>query len=138
MFKLSIHRADELDKNVKATLQATGRLGFSESAMKKMKLEGGKFLVLASNEEDTNDQNLYAWVEDDDKNGGFRINKAGEYMNVNTKPLFDKLGIDYRDRSTVTIYDILDFNHEGRSIFKLVKRVQPRSTKNRKTDEVDS
>lgn len=138
MLKLKVHKANELDRNVKATVQSTGRLGFSDGANKKMKIETGKFLMLATNEEDEKDENLYAWLEETDKNGGFRINKGGQYFNANTKPLFDELKINYKDAENLIIYDIVDFEYEGNPIFKFVKRVHARNKKNKKTDDADS
>ena len=136
--KLKVHNAAELDKNAKATVQSTGRLGFSEGAKKKMKIDAGKFVVIASNEEDETDENLYAWVEDSDINGGFRLNKAGDYYNVNTKPLFDQLQVDYRDKNSSVIYDIVDFHYGDQQIFKLIKRVITRSKRKKKTGDTDN
>lgn len=134
MIKLAIHKASDFDRNVKATVQSSGRLGFSEGAAKKLNLTGVEYFVLASNEEDVNDDNLYGWIEANDENGGFKVNKSGLYYNVNTKPLFDKLNIDYRDRDTTIIFDIVDLEHEGNKILKLIKRIQRKSTK-KQTEE---
>ena len=134
MLKFTIHKASELDRNVKATVQSTGKLGFSDTAAKKLALEVGKYLVIASNEIDETDENFYAWIENEAEGGGFKVNKAGEYFNVNTKPLFDKLDINYRDKENVIIFDIVEFEHEGNKIFKLIKRIQKRS-RNKKTGE---
>lgn len=138
MLKLKIQKANEFDRNVKATLQSTGRLGFSDGAKNKMKIETGKFIVIATNEENPEDENLYAWLEDSGDNGGFKINKGGDYYNVNTKPLFDSLGIDYKDKKKLYIYDIVDFEYEGNPIFKLVKRIHARNKNNKKTDVNDN
>ncbi|PAW95318.1 hypothetical protein CKK33_18145 [Mucilaginibacter sp. MD40] len=138
MLKLKVQKATEFEKNVKATVQSTGRLGFSDGAKKKMKIETGKYLVIATNEEDSTDENLYAWLEDTADGGGFRINKGGEYYNANTKPLFDGLGIDYKDQENLIIYDIIDFNYEGNSIFKFIKRIHTRNKKNKKTGDNDN
>jgi len=138
MVKLKIQKANEFDRNVKATLQSTGRLGFSEGAKKKMKIESGKFIVIATNEEDETDDNLYAWLEDTENSGGFKVNKGGEYYNINTKPLFDKLRIDYTDKDNLIIYDIVDFDYDDQQIFKLIKRVHARNKKNKKTDASDN
>jgi hypothetical protein len=138
MVKLKIQKANEFEKNVKATLQSTGRLGFSDGAKKKMQIETGKYIVIATNEEDETDENLYAWLEDTEEGGGFRINKGGEYYNANTKPLFDGLKIDYKDKNNLIIYDIIDFDNDGTSIFKFIKRVHTRNKKNKKTDEVNN
>ena len=132
--KLKIQNAKELDTNAKVTLQASGKLGFSDGARKKMNIESGKFLVIATNEEDNTDENLYAWLEENDEGGGFKINKGGTYYNASTKPLFDKMGIDYNDKEKLVIYDILDFQYEDQKIFKLMKRVRKRAVKQKTGD----
>ncbi|QHS55716.1 hypothetical protein GWR56_09285 [Mucilaginibacter sp. 14171R-50] len=132
MLKLKIHNANQFERNVKATIQSTGKLGFSDGAIKKMKIESGKFLVIASNEADENDENFYAWLENTDENGGFKINKGGQYYNANTKPLFDELKIDYKNQDNLVIYDIVDFDNDGNPIFKFIKRVRTRNKKNKK------
>lgn len=136
--KLKIYNAKQAQKNPKATLQSTGRLGFSEKANEVLKLEAGKYLVMATNDEDDTDTSLYAWLEDDDNGGGFRINKAGEYYNVNTKPLFDELNINYQDKINLIIYDIKEIEIDSKKIYKFVKRIQKRATKAKKTDDTDN
>jgi hypothetical protein len=129
MIKLAIHKASDFDRNVKATIQASGRLGFSEGAAKKLNLKLGGYFVLAYNEELEDDDNLYGWIELTEDNGGFKINKSGDYYNINTKPLFDKLYIDYKDRDTTIIFDIVDFENGENKIFKLIKRIKRKNTK---------
>jgi hypothetical protein len=137
MIRLTVQKANELERNVKATVQSTGRLGFSDGAKKKMNLNEKKFVVIATNDEDKTDENLYAWVEESGDGGGFKVNKGGEYFNINTKPLFDKLKLDYKGKDRLVIYDIVDFDNDGQNIFKLIKRVVTRN-KNKKTGAVDS
>lgn len=129
MLKLKIHNAKELDRNAKCTVHTSGKLGFSEGGMKRMALKPEVYVVIASNEEDPSDDNLYAWVEINDQNGGFKVCKAGEYFYLNTKTLFDELKVDYRNKDIVTIYDIIGEQYEGKSIFRLQKRIQKRSKK---------
>ena len=52
--------------------------------------------------------------------GAFKINKAGEYFYVNTKNLFDTLGIDYKN--TRVIYDLVNGEYEGTPIIKMLRR----------------
>ncbi len=129
MLKLKIHNAKELDRNAKCTVHTSGKLGFSEGGMRRMALTPESYVVIASNEEDSSDDNLYAWVEPNDQNGGFKVCKAGDYFYLNIKALFDELKVDYRNKEIVTIYDIIGDKYEGMSIFKLQKRTQKRSKK---------
>jgi hypothetical protein len=127
MIKLKIHKANELEKNAKCTVHTSGKLGFSEGGAKKFGLTQDLFVVVATNEEDEGDPNLYAWVEKTDENGGFKVCKAGEYFYLNTKALFEKLQLDFRSKEVVNIYDIVAMDYEGQSIFKLLKRSQKRT-----------
>lgn len=77
------------------------------------------------------DENLYAWIEKTGENGGFKVCKAGDYFYLNSKALFDKLEIDYRAKGVTYIYDIIAIVHEGNEIFKLQKRTQRRTNKNK-------
>lgn len=138
MIKLKIQKAGELDRNAKCTVHTTGKLGFSDGAIKKLTLQQGNYMVIATNEEDGSDDSLYAWIDTDAGSGGFKVAKAGEYFYVNTKPLFDKLGIDYANEDFITIYDVTDFEYEGQKIYKLKKRVQKRSKKKKNKTEADS
>ena len=74
----------------------------------------------ALNEEDENDLNLYAKIYDSAQEGAFKISKAGDYYYVNTKNLFDSLGIDYKN--TKIIYDIVKGDYEGDTIIKMLRR----------------
>jgi hypothetical protein len=129
MIKLKVHKASELEKNAKCTVHTSGKLGFSEGGAKKFGLTQDLFVVIATNEEDETDPNLYAWVEKTVENGGFKVCKAGEYFYLNTKALFDKLELDYRNKELVNIYDIVAMDYEGKAIFKLLKRSQRRTIK---------
>lgn len=137
MIKLTIHKSSELDKNIKCTVHGNGKLGFSDSASKKLSLSQDKYMVIASNEEG-NDENLYMWIENSDTNGGFKVCKAGSYYYLNTRLLFDKLRVNYKDKSKTIIYDIIDFEYEGNKIYKLIKREQKRTKRELKTDAVDN
>jgi hypothetical protein len=98
----------------------TGKLGFSSSAIEKLKITTNKTISIAINEEDKEDENLYVVVNENDNGDGFRISKAGDYYYVNTKALFDSIGVDYRNKKI--IYDIVDFEYDGEKYYKLIKR----------------
>lgn len=136
--RLIVHKANELDRNIKCTVHTSGKLGFSEAAAKKLALSNDDYFAIATNDDDANDENLYLWKELKGTEGVFKVNKAGEYFSINTKLLFDKLKIDYSDKDNVVIFDIVDMEFEGKPIFKLVKRVQKRATKKKMDATPDS
>jgi hypothetical protein len=117
--KLKFIKAQEIDKNVKATVHSSGKLGFSSEAAKKLDLTSNKGILLAINEEE-NDENLYAKFIPEQNEDSFNIVKAGAYFYVNTKAFLENYGIDYKKNRL--IYDIIEFNYEGEKMFKFLKR----------------
>ena len=118
--------------NVKATIHVNGKMGFSKSAIKKFGLEEGKFLKMGVNTEDTSDENLYVIVKNFDDGESLKIHKAGQYYYVNSKPLFDSLKIDYKNKKI--IYDVEDFEYSNIKMYKFVKRELDRSSVGKKEE----
>ena len=118
--RLKFIKAQEIDRNVKCAIHKTGKLGFSSSAIEKLNLTTEKGVMIAVNDDDEQDENLYLLINDDLNDDTFRISKAGEYYYINTKALFDSLGVDYRNKRI--IYDIVDFENDGTKMYKLIKR----------------
>jgi hypothetical protein len=126
--KLKFITPDGLDKNLKATAHKSGKLGFTMDAAEKLKLTAEKSVSVAVNEDDPSDTNLYVVINETVKEGGFKINKAGQYYYVNTKALFDTLKIDYRNDWVV--YDISKETIDGQLIYRFKRR--ERDKKNEK------
>jgi len=118
--KLTFFQSDTLDKNLKATIQKTGKLGFTIEAAKKMDLSNEKSIGIAYNEEDEEINDLYIIVNDEIDKKAFKVNKAGEYHYVNTKALFDKLKWDYTKESIS--FDITEEKIDGKKFFKFTRR----------------
>jgi hypothetical protein len=118
--KLKFLKAQEIDKSIKATIQATGKLGLSSQGAAKMDLEKFKVAMIAVNEEDPNDENLYVKLETESNENGFKIVKAGDYFSINTtKAFFDDININYMDKKI--IFDIVEFEYEGDKMYKFLK-----------------
>lgn len=118
--KLKFIKAEDTEYNAKATVHTSGKLGFSSDATDFLQITETKTIQFAQNEEDENDLNLYAVIYDGVQEGAFKISKAGEYYYVNTKNLFDTLGIDYKN--TKVIYDLVKGEYEGSPIIKMLRR----------------
>lgn len=118
--KLKFLNAVETERNGKFTIHSSGKLGASTDAISTLGIDENKSIAFAQNESDLNDANLYAVIHNDLKEGAFRINKAGKYYYLNTKSLFDSIGIDYRN--TKVIFDIVKTEYEGQQILKLIRR----------------
>lgn len=122
--KLQFHNPKELDKNLKATVHITGKLGFTIEAAKKMQFESHRFMSIASNGEDENDTSLYIVMSETKKDNSFNIAKAGQYYSVNTKALFDVMKLNYKTHTIM--YDISIIDVEGEIVYKLSKREKPK------------
>jgi hypothetical protein len=118
--KLKFIKAEETERNAKATVHTTGKLGFSKDAIEYLGINEGNSIQFAQNTEDDNDVNLYARVYSGIQEGAFRISKAGDYFYVNTKNMLDALGVDYK--STKIIYDLVKGEYEGEQIVKMLRR----------------
>jgi hypothetical protein len=132
--KLKIISSSALGKIAKCQVHTSGRLGFSEGGSQKMNLIPGHYVVFARDEESAGEQDLYAFVVPDASADGFKVRESRNYYSLNTKSLFDELGVDYKNTEVVTIYDITQTGeyHEGKPVFKLKKRTQERQRRKRK------
>lgn len=106
-------------KRCKATIQRSGKLGFSANAAEYMALRPNARLLVS----ECGDGDLAAVVCDDER--GFPVRKAAKYFSVNMKAFFDQRNVDYRDAKHVIAYDIVKLNEsfEGHPVFKLTRRV---------------
>lgn len=118
--KIKFFNLDSLDRNLKATVHKSGKLGFTVDAAKKLKLETNKSAAIGTNEDDPSDESLYVVIYNEVRSDAFRIAKAGQYYYINLKALFDALKINYKGESVV--YDISEENIENNTVFKFSRR----------------
>jgi hypothetical protein len=124
--KLKFINPATLDRNLKATIHKSGKLGFTVQAATKMELVEYKSAKIALNDEDALDTSLYVKILDTVEDDAFKINKAGDYYYLNTKALFDEMDLDYSTQSIA--YDIATIEIGGEQYFKF-KRRPPKKTK---------
>ena len=79
---------------LKATIQASGRLGFTAETASVLDLETGKFAKFA---QDDKDKSLYLIIVDKGNEDTFPVRKSSGYFYVPTKVMFDSLGLDYQN-----------------------------------------
>lgn len=126
--KIKFFNPNDLDRNIKATVHKTGKIGFTVDAAKKLSLSVDCSLSIGMNEDDTEDSNLYVMLHNTIETGAFKVSKAGGYYYVNTKVLFDTLKIDYIN--SAIIYDITEEDIEGYKVYKFNKRNKLSKDKN--------
>jgi hypothetical protein len=118
--KLKFINPEALDKNLKATVHKSGKLGFTMDAARKLKLGEGKSASIAINEDDVSDENLYVVIHEGLRNDAYKISKAGQYYYINTKALLDHLKINYLKQNVV--FDISREFIENQTVFKFKRR----------------
>lgn len=88
--------ARRFQTKLKATIQSSGRLGFTDRTAKELQLEKGSRLKFLMDDESKALFLVKVAQEDED---AFDVKLSGSYFYVTTKLLFDELGYDYKNRN---------------------------------------
>ena len=97
-----IYNAKELTQKLKATVQRTGKLGFTAETLEALHIRQGTHLRIADDTETK--RILWLGVLQEPADDAFPVNKAGDYYYVNTTKLFETIGIDFRKKNCM--YDM--------------------------------
>lgn len=122
---MKILSAVEYSTKLRASVHASGRLGFSYEAAKSLGINGKSSVKFGQDDDDPSV--LYLIVPTEPNEECFPVKPSGPYYYVPTKTLFDALGVDYAG-STV-IFDLvrmpsLDAGCGGMT-FRMDKRIIP-------------
>lgn len=114
----------EATSKLKATVQKSGKLGFTDTTAKYLRLANTEAIQFAADDQEEDTLYLINGKHESDENT-FKVCKAGKYFYINAKHLFDELGLDYE---TCTI--IFDLKRESKygdiEVYKMKKRILPR------------
>ena len=132
---ITIISAKRFATKLKATIQRSGRLGFTEETARYMNLADEKFAKFAQDDES---RTLYLIIIDKRNEDCFDIRSSSGYYFVPAKMMFDSLGMDYEQN--VIMFDLvrkpsLDETLEGQ-VFLMKKRISKR--KETKNEEIDT
>jgi hypothetical protein len=108
-------------KSCKATVQKTGKLGFSAAATEVLGLAEGKSILVS----ELNDKDLAMVILPNSlDHRGFELIKSSNYFALKMKSFFDQRGYDYTNENVTIIYDIVKMKemYNGFPIFKLTYR----------------
>lgn len=123
---MEILSAKKYGIKLKATIQATGKLGFPKSTSETLNFAERKYVKFGRNEE-----GLFMSILADDDDDAFKTNVSSGYYSLNTKGLFDALGLDYK-RQTV-IFDLIrtpSFDEElNGEAYKMILRIRDKKDK---------
>ena len=122
---LIILSARNYSQKLKASIHATGKLGFTEATASALNLTKDSCISFAKDEEE---DALYLINNVPDTPDAFKVMKAGAYFSVNTKSLFDALNYDYKKRNIM--FDLVrDNTYPDQEVYKLNIRDVPRKQK---------
>jgi len=131
-----IFDAKELTQKLKATVQRTGKLGFTSETLVALHIKQGTHVRIA---EDTESKKvLWLGVLQEPADNAFPVNKAGEYYYVNTTKLFEKVGLDFRRKNCMFDLSRTPENDEaiGGECYKMQLRITERKQQdNTETEE---
>lgn len=99
---IQIISAKRFATKLKATIQRSGRLGFTEETAKYMNLAEGKFAKFAQDDESGI---LYLIITNKRNEDSFDIRSSSGYYFVPAKMMFDSLGVDYE--KNVVMFDLV-------------------------------
>ena len=91
---ITILSAKQFATKLKATIQASGRLGFTAETATALGLESGKFAKFAKDDEK---ESLYLIIINESNEDAFEIRVSSGYYYVPTKVMFDTLGFNYEN-----------------------------------------
>lgn len=130
---ITILSAKQFATKLKATIQASGRLGFTAETATALGLESGKFAKFAKDDEK---ESLYLIIINESNEDAFEIRVSSGYYYVPTKVMFDTLGFNYENGNIM--FDLvrqpsLDDDLQGQVYF-----MKQRPIKNKeKKDDID-
>ena len=118
---------------LKATIQASGRLGFTSETATALDFKSGKFAKFAQEDEN---KSLYLIITDEGNEDAFSIRENGGYYYIATKVMFDTLGYNYENGNIM--FDLirqpsLDDDLQGQVFFM---KQRPIKNKEKKDDIV--
>ena len=111
---------------LKATIQASGRLGFTADTATALGLESGKFARFAQDDENGS---LYLIINSERSEDAFEIRVSSGYYYVPTKVMFDTLGYNYEDGNIM--FDLIRQPSLDNDLQGLVYFMKQRQTKNK-------
>lgn len=119
--------AKEYTLKLKATIQATGKLGFTQETIKTLGLTPECSVLIGQDEEQSD--NFYLGVLRELREDAFPVIASGQYVNLNTKQLFDELGVDYTKWTVMfDLYRFKEGDEEmGCECYKMVMRKNTRN-----------
>ena len=123
---LTILSAKQFATKLKATIQASGRLGFTADTSNVLDLKSGKFAKFAKDDEK---EVLYLIIINEENEDAFSIRESSGYFYIPTKLMFDTLGYNYEDGNIM--FDLIRQPSLDDDLLGQVYLMKQRSIKNK-------
>lgn len=126
---LSILSASDYGIRLKATIQATGRLGFTDSTASNLNLSKKKWAKFAK---DSETESLFIGFSEEGNDDAFEIKMTSGYYYIPAKALFDALGYDYARHNIM--FDLVRYSENDAALAGEAYKMCPRITKRKEKD----
>lgn len=127
---INIISAKQFATKLKATIQKSGRLGFTEDTAKILDFQSGKRAKFAKDDEK---DILYLIIISEDSEDAFQIKQSSGYYYVQARQMFDMLGFDYENY--YIIFDLIRDKSLDAELQGMVFRMKERLNKRKEKDE---
>ena len=126
---IRILSAKQFATKLKATIQASGRIGFTSETANALDFKSGKFAKFAKDDENGS---LYLIIINEGSEDAFSIRESSGYYYVPTKVMFDTLGFNYENGNIM--FDLvrqpsLDDDLQGQVYFMKQRQIKTREKK---------
>lgn len=91
---IEIIQTDNYKLKLRASIQSTGRLGFTEETIKSLELCEGKYVRFGKE-----GNMFYMSIHNSEVENSFPVIKYGKYFYISTKLMFDDQKIDYKSKT---------------------------------------
>lgn len=108
---------------LKATVQATGKLGFPKATSDILRLGERPFVQFFL---DDNGKDLFLVVLEESNGDAFKAVSSSGYFSISTAAIFNELNYDYKDKSKSYVFDLIRSSHLdaecGGEVYKMALR----------------
>ena len=125
-----VYSAKDFGRVLKATIQNTGRLGFSAETAKFMGIDSDSYFIIGNDDRVQADLILVKLANADPD--AFRARKSSDYFYLATTALFDMLGYDYKSNENI-YFDVIRFPSLDKEAEGEVYIMNKRESKGRKS-----
>lgn len=130
---LTFLNTNDYNVKLKCSIQATGKLGFTDATAIALKLAEEKKYVRFANDSD-NPEQLYMVFVPTNTDGAFIVRKSGTYFYLPTESLFESLNYNFRDVNYM--FDLVRMANLDKEANGEVYKMNVRK-KNRKGGEIE-